>query len=368
MKLRAVLIISILLIGSIIQAQNFPIGVFSTTSSSTIDANNIATIKSLGVNWLINTTWNPALLTDVNIIASNVRDENDLVSYYSSGQYNKLETEDSVGNSVVGIKHDIGCISGSYYYSGRVADTTKYLIRGPNYHQYTTYSFPTLSGQVIPYRLRIKMRMGTTALGTGDTVCKLTVYYKNGDKYATLLDTVMKRTDLSTTDAIYLFRYTYNNYLIQPNIIVNPVNGLPKISSTTIETPLTDGIQYRIKWYGNRELYVDYIELYDETIWRNYLDDPSQIRSDISRYANDNNFATLKYWYGCDEPTSRDSYIPYKIIDTLLNNLSTPKPLQTTFFPQWNNILNSEYQIPLFVSKCNPVQFMFDYYPVETKW
>lgn len=370
MKRRVLILFCVLLFALNIRAQDFPVGVFSATDSSLIDANNLSTVKNLGVNWLINTTWRPSTLTDVNVIAFNARNANDFISYYASGMYNKFEAEDSVGNGVVGIKHEIGRKMGNYYYSDTVPDINKYLIKGPNYHQNMKYAFKGLMGRPIPFNLKIRMRIGTVPRGTGDTICQITVFYKNGLKSTPLMDTVMKINNLSTNDADYLFQYKYMNYFNLPDPVINPRNGFPEVTSMPNTVPIEDGVQFMIKWCGNRELFIDCLELYDQEIWNDFILSSQQVKDNITNYANNNNFNSLKYWYGFDEPTSRDSYIPYKLIDSLLqHSTSSQKPLFTTFYPQWNNSLNNETQIPLFINTYNPAQFMFYYYPVEkAKW
>lgn len=370
MNRKVLFLVSILLFALNICAQDFPVGVYSATDSSQLDANNISTIKSLGVNWLINTTWRPSTLTDVNVIALNARHAGDRIAYYASGMYNKFEAEDSVGNGVVGIKHGIGRKDTNYYYSGTIPDLNKYLIYGPNYHQNMKYVFHTVMGQSIPYKLKIKMRMGTSPLGTGDTICTIKVFYKNGAKSATLMEEGMRINDLRTYDSVYSFQYYYDTYLSLPSPRINPTNGFPEVTSRPYSDPIEDGVQFMIKWYGNRELFVDYIELYDGRIWDEFLRNSPQVITSITSYADSCNFPTLKYWYGFDEPQSRDSYIPYRLIDSLLQHAtSSRKPLFTTFFPQWNNSLNNEAQMPLFINEYNPSQFLFYYYPFESaKW
>jgi tetratricopeptide (TPR) repeat protein len=370
MKKIILLTLYLLLVATKTYPQNFPVGVFSPTSDSLQDHNNISTITSLGINWIINTTWDTSAINGVNVIGCNARNQNDHIGYYVSGMYNKFSAKENVDAYSVGIKHEFGSENGNYFSSGSNTNNKGLLlIKGPNYHQNMKYVFPGLAESPIDYNLRIKMRRGSAQLLSGDTVCKITVYYKNGNKYAVLLDTVMTAFNLSTSDQIYSFKYNYTKYIDNPEVLVNSSTGMAKIESASNQSPLTDGIQYFVKWYGTRELFIEYLELYDNRIWGYFISSLPQTANLIKDYANSHNFSTLKYWYGFDEPMSRDSYIPFKTIDSLLGATPRPKSLFTTFFPQWNNQLNNENQIPLFINTYNPKQFMFYYYPVEkAKW
>ena len=82
----------------------------------------------------------------------------------------------------------------------------------------------------------------------------------------------------------------------------------------------TTFVQFIVQWYGNYELYVDRIEVLDNIIWGKYVDNQSQVITNIQTQVNsfaDWDQTKLKYFYAADEPSTIDSYIPYKTVQAI---------------------------------------------------
>ncbi len=353
--------------------QKFRTGVYSNLSPTDSSRQNLKQVNEMGPNTVINQVSysnrdSLQALFD-SVIAINAYKQNDYIYRYSSGYYTKWQAEDSMDINAVtpGIKHQFGTNSGAYWYSG--TDSTnigKLLVTGPDYIQDRRYKF-WYNTYPINYVVNFNMKIDG-ALTPGVPVCEISVKYttSNGN------DTVLNKKILYASDLSNSFKDTSLSYTIPDTIKgkqsgspVAMIDGIPKYTEAMQQTAVYDsayGVQFNVKWLGSRNLYVDYIEVYDQDIWGDYLLDPNTAQTRILNYASSAGTNNTEYWYSLDEPQSIDNYEPYKVVDSILTSHGYP-PLITAFYPAWNGKRNYEWTIKRFLETVHPKMLMYDYYP-----
>ncbi len=117
---------------------------------------------------------------------------------------------------------------------------------------------------------------------------------------------------------------------------------------------IADSVEFKVKWYGKRDLWVDCVEIHDprgDSLMQGYCDDA--IINQASQYAGN---PTLIGWYLLDEPGSIDCYAPYHHIDSLLNSVN-PDQRAITCYGQLGDI-------DKFLAIAKPERVMIDDYPL----
>lgn len=136
------------------------------------------------------------------------------------------------------------------------------------------------------------------------------------------------------------------------------------------DTDTLKGISFQVDYRGHKNLYVDYIEVWDQDVWNNYYN--IKTRQDVinriqnyPRLKNIKNNSKQIFWYAADEPQTLDLYTPIRTIDSLAK-IKTGIPLITEFNPQWNGWRNGDKTIQKFVDRVKPQRLMIDYFPYWT--
>ena len=125
-------------------------------------------------------------------------------------------------------------------------------------------------------------------------------------------------------------------------------------------------IEFKIYWYGNRQLYVDYVKVYDYSGNRLMTGQVDQAIKDyvsqswVHDYRLTNGDTVVYRWFLVDEPYYIDCFEPSRYIDSLLREKSTER-VGFQVFNQWGSDLEHEYFI-----RQNPKEYSIDIYP--TRW
>ncbi|MBK6915739.1 MAG: hypothetical protein IPH11_19520 [Ignavibacteriales bacterium] len=121
------------------------------------------------------------------------------------------------------------------------------------------------------------------------------------------------------------------------------------------------GIQFKVTWFGNKQLYVDNFQVFDERIGSRIVDLYPQVVFDITSFANKyNDWDNIKYFFNVSEPQTIDRYTPMKIVDDILEAMNKPKGI-AEFFPQWNGWRNGDRTIYKFKEMANPEKIMMEF-------
>ena len=371
---KSIYVVLILLTSVLIfPQQKFRTGVYSQLSPTDDDKQNLKQVYEMGANTVINQVTNSnrdsleALFDSVIVI--NAFHATDYVHHYSAGYYTKWEVENDISINVAtpGIKHEFGTPGSSYWFSGiNSSNIEKYLVTGPDYRQDRKYK-QWYDTSTINYTVNFNMKIDGL-LTYGLPVCEISVGYRTeSGQFATLISQTYNANQLSNSFKNYILNYTIPEYIngSATQSVKNSISGgTEKYSERPMQTEDigTYGVQFNIKWLGNRNLYVDYIEVYDQSIWGTYLDDPATANSQILNYAVSEATENTQYWYSLDEPHSIDNYEPYKVVENILTSHGY-QPLITAFYPGWDGQRNHEWTIKRFLETVQPKKFMYDYYP-----
>jgi parallel beta-helix repeat protein len=123
-------------------------------------------------------------------------------------------------------------------------------------------------------------------------------------------------------------------------------------------------VDFRIYWFGNRALYIDYVKVYDYN--GNQLMS-GQRDSDIINYVSQSwvtepiqgtGEPVVYRWYMRDEPWSIDHYAPYRHIDSLLKSVS----IERMGFQAYTDFANSD-NVHEYMLRENPKDYCIDPYP-----
>jgi hypothetical protein len=133
------------------------------------------------------------------------------------------------------------------------------------------------------------------------------------------------------------------------------------------------GIQFCVDWLAKDNkstLYIDYIEVYDNDGWNDYLENPKYVDSLVTTYAQKySKWQNLKYWLGHDEPSSLDAYTPIKIVDDMIQSAYDGAPsLINNFFPYWELTVNNDSQLVRYYNTVQPEKLFIDFFPFLSGW
>lgn len=380
--LQYAMVIAILIIAEVKpQTEEFPVGVFTNLQpldyiNPIYPPQNHNTIEAMGVNGVIQFITQDNRLDlqrYTNLIGFNTHFETDRVAYYASGYYSRWEAEDSIDYyaNTPGVKHEFGYRGTDYFASGNIpSQAGKYLVTGPDYYQNREQRFWPYSGGEITYNVKFRLKIAGNTADTV-TVCKLqVVYYAPNGNYSILKDTTLHANDLANNYVDKIFDYkipeTIGSYSFPANHASPEGDGFPERDDSYNGR---QGIRFNVIWLGNRELFVDYIEVYDNRIGLDFLPVNRQIVATrcLTYAANypQTQWPNLKYWYGLDELQSIDNFEPYRIVDSILNVNGLPR-LITTYYPEWDGVRDHEIDLKRFVQQVQPARVMYYYYPYNS--
>ena len=350
----AMLIVLVLCSASLYsQTVRFPVGVYAQNNS----LDNQLQLDSLGLDIVVQSIHNNySLWNKFDLFALN-DDINDYIHYYTCGSYNVWRaSENNTSTIFPGIKHEIGQAAGGCWETKDNDLTNKYLVKGPDYYQNGIYqgTVPRYKGDTINYQadFQLKIEGNTTATVP---VCELSVYYN--DDSTVLASRVLLARDMSNSFAKYSLPYHYK-------ISSHKIKGDDPREITDGYKP--QGIQFRVKWLGNRKLIADSITVYDDNIGVDFTTPKGRtyIANKVKNYANAHiQESRIKYWMSMDEPHSNDNYMPYRIVDSILQTSTNYHRLITALYPEWDGVRNYENTIGRFISLAKPERLMFWYYP-----
>jgi len=380
--LQYAMVITILNIADIKpQAEEFPVGVFTNLGPDDYvnhhyPSQNHSQIEAMGVNGVIQFITQDNRLDlqrYTNLIGFNTHYETDQIAKYASGYYSRWEAEENtvpLSANYPGIKHEFGELGGNdCWKSGAIVPSHigEYLITGPDYYQNREHRFWPYSGGDITYNVKFRLKIdGNTTENIN--VCKLqVVYYAPNGNYSVLKEQTFKANELSNNyvDKVldYTIPETIGSYAFPANHASPEGDGFPERDDTYNGR---QGVRFNVIWLGNRELYVDYIEVYDDRIGKDLRPEfRGEVAYNCSTYAANypqTQWPNLKYWYGLDEPQTIDNFDPYRIVDSILNVNGFPR-LITTYYPEWHGYRDNEIDLKRFVEQVQPARVMYYYYP-----
>jgi hypothetical protein len=376
MKLRAILVILVIIV-TVLNAQEFPVGVYICTDSLRRPNTNYEEIKEMGVNWVVEYADNNTKpnLDSLNVIALNSDSEKDLILHYTAGYYSKWEAEEgaslALDYSNPGIRHEAGIQAGSYWRANKQTPVGKKIVCGPYYEQARTYNLG-YNMNVVRYKANFMLRYVAVPSENTYPVCKIMVRYTILDQdlsgyfqiSETLEERVLNSDELSSTFDLHTLTYSVPEK-IQTKSTLMDYPHLDKLTSTKYPPY---GVEFIVEWLDDSQLGtldIDYIEVFEDQIWSRYFNNEGDINPLILNYANRavyQNWNNLKYWYGVDEPYTIDQYIPYKKINDLLTSNGYPG-LISAFYPNWAGKRNWEISSERFLNIVQPEKLMYDYYP-----
>ena len=351
------------------------------------------------------------LLQGLDFEAVNGERLDEWIFYYSTAYYSKWEAEeDQINRYKVGFKHRervegeeiLGDLIGSSAtFLGRQCWSTvgltlarDSLIYGPHYHQEKVYKrwpdenlYPGYDRYDLRYTPRFIMAL-TNPNSVPDTqvVCRLRVIARyreaNPNPYGNDSDMVLKERILKVSDfapydtfkVFYFGNLPAERWYIYPSEFRDPQDGsnkrenLPSEGIQYFDRWGDQGVQFCIDWLRNDtncNLYIDYIDVYDNEGGQDFPDYPDTVKARVANYALDfpqSLWPNMKYWAGCDEPSSLDDYIPMKTVDSILDLIDAPR-LLTTFYPWWEGTVNGDNQLERYYNTVHPKKLMIDFFP-----
>jgi hypothetical protein len=388
MKIKSLLLIVLISFVPVLQvtiyAQNaFPYGTWLNDNDS-VNQDVYSKVNELGMNYLVQyaragSDEIKAKLNPYNLIAVKEDKPEDYIGHYARGYYCKWESEENqLDSRIVGVKHNAG-LSTTYnnvtcWSSQGAQSQTLNIVNGPDYKQDKKYRL-SFDNTQINYTVNFNMAYIPAYNEQLDNVaCRIGVRYKyqviiNGVGQIITDETFptmqIKVSDLSASFQKKSLDYNYQNYL-------SAIYADSLLSVTYPSTLVYDdgawgtGIEFYIDFLGQGTLYVDYIEVYDQAIWRNnfIIADQAIISANkIKAFANSySDWTKLQYFYAADEPQTIDQYEPIRFVDSVLN-ANGNKRIISAFYPQWNGARNGEYTTQRYKEQANPQTIMTDYYP-----
>ena len=370
------------------QAQQFTIGTYLDMEYNN-DMRVYPLLDSLHINTLMAHTplADLVILSNYNLLAFKEDNPQDYIAYYARGYYKKWNAnENQTNNLATGVKHNGGTATNFYgvpcWSSGNGVGRIDSLVHGPDYRQDKFYrlffeSSPHKIYYTANYYLAIEDHPSFSPL-PGDTVCKISVVFRYKKKVGNIVDS---ECTTETLDSAYLrvmdfsenifnkktLSYKYPSYIKNSRGKDLELEQITNSDTLYIDDYPGTGIEFKVDWLGAKKLYVEGIEVYDDYIWNDYITSPTITIGRINTFASQySNWGNIKYWYVNDEPQTLDSYEPYRVIDSILNNNNKPGVI-TTFYPQWEGRRNGDITLSKFKTLAKPQQLLMDYYPFWTE-
>jgi len=414
-ELWGLIIIVLIFFNAIIKAQEtpppdeFPVGTQIGPESFV----NIPAIREALDSSGLNTLYNRAdedrktFLANYSLLAVNTQSKFEYISHYTTGFYSKWEAEENQTDSArVGIKHydsqgntfgQVAFWENAWCWSteGLSAPACS-LMYGPHYRQEKRYKrlydmdITRWGRDTVQYVVRFNMALSNPqGVPSDEDVCKIKVVfrYKNlqDDKHydAVFKSRVLKVSDFNSDSSfkdIYLHENPDSNWYQYPDSFVVPRNSDKIVNPSAGTLNYVDyesytGIQYWVEWLRNDtkcNLYIDYVELYDNDGWNFYLEDPIGVSDSIKAYAQSfSDWDNIIYWAGVDEPYIIDTYMPVHIVDSLIRSYPVQAPpLTTPFNPTWtwDHKVNGEDQMVQYYNIAKPSKLNVSINPCYEDW
>jgi hypothetical protein len=325
----------------------------------------------------------------------------DWISYFTHAKYKKWEAEgEQLFDGYVMVKHEFGNQYSEGNITGWTSETVnpinegKFLMMGPNYWQFPRYTFTNgYNSTHIIYKAVFRMKINAPSevalpvceifvtqsrydKNTGTWILKDTLTYLPGQPKVITLTT----NDLSTTYQDFEIQYWYKGFYTPGEYGGGDDPPPPGIIQERPEEQENDGwwnegsqVQFKVKWLGNRELFVDYIEVYDQLIWENwFIEDYTGLISNVITYnqefatQNSEFYSKLKYYGTLDEPHVIDCYEPLRKVQEILDEQNINADLLTHWYPGWNAVNFWDGNDPTWPRYCElaqPKKVMFWYGP-----
>ncbi len=200
------------------------------------------------------------------------------------------------------------------------------------------------------YTARFRIRGGVppdSGIGETDTVAVIMVWTSQGGFVAS--DPLLNN-ELTTSYDEYVLFYQINGTTF------TPCCGAEPLSPDTVTT------EYKIYWYGNRDIFVDRVRVYDDRGYRLFTNagvrDP--IQQAVQEAWVDTSF--VYRWYLQDEPNSIDRFGVYREIDSLISNVDSTHKRRPGMACMYRPNLREE-----FAHLADPAEFMQDWYPISPR-
>lgn len=284
----------------------------------------------------------------------------DYIYFYSGAYYTKWDATKEEIPYVLGLKHKFGeivSINGKDYWSSKTGHPADTLIKGPNYKQETRYrssGYPTMwDNEVQTYEVNFDMILKNTPLPSqlNDTMCAIMVWVKysidNTIYQDTLAYKLLKVGDIGDAGEQTL-TYDFSTYC--KNAFASKINQVEVGECPPGSKQLID-VEFKVVYLNPaHELLIDFIEVYDQNIWRDWLKDQglqtiarNNIANYLQKFKSENlDFYKnhLKYFIGVDEPSPVDTYVPHAFVQSVLDSLNNvwtdgAPQLFTHFYPGW---------------------------------
>jgi parallel beta-helix repeat protein len=366
----------------------FPIGTFLYSENTNV----YEKMDSSGMNYMVSGFTDYTQNSPIKLMGIEANQPDDYIPKYAMGYYTRWQAEkDEVALLETGVKHPVE--NGSYVYGQvenylgatcwasemNVGHTVNNLIWGPNYKQEKKYKWYEYQqqGLLILYRTNFRLALRYAGQYPDTTsICKLSVYYRykwiyqqeEGYASITLSESVLRKSDF-LTESFYPFT---SDYIYPSNLTETRQGKSPDYLYTEADTVFIDdipetGIEFRIDWFDVGKLYVDYVEVYDQLIWNDYIQTPQIVANRIRDYANRfEDWNSLEYWFAYEEPNTIDSYTPFHIVDSLIQHhqgINKRKPLATIIYEHWNGQVNGDWHLQKFIELAKPTKLMIDWFP-----
>lgn len=377
------------------QSEEYTYGVFSHLPSSANYQRAKAYLDSAGFNIIVDGIV-PDTTTTLNqsLIGIKENSPEDYIAYYSKGYYSKWEAEnEEFAFGKVWFKHPykIGTTHYNHYvlgqvetHQGSVCWATQReagywidsVLWGPHYHQDKEYDF-SFEKSKITYIASYRLAFSNIPQKSLDTeVCRLKVTYSY--RYGEYPDTHIVVRELSSKTlrvGDFPSDESFRNFTISYQLPDRPTvkdRRLPENWIASADTVFEDdvplsGVEFKLEWSGIGKLFIDYVEVYDSLVWGDDFIDPLRrelIINNIKTYAiNHQNITKLRHWFVNDESNSIDTYLPMRIVDSLVNTVTAGKNTITEIYPHWRGELNGEHHLKQFVQISNTKKLMIDMYP-----
>jgi hypothetical protein len=391
-----IIIIALLLYSITVSAQETPAGedkfyigaeFHNQTIENTIfyDPFDTSGMNTISQRADIMSTW--SYIKDYKILAGNVQNKTDWIAHYTTCYYSKWEAEENQTDEArVGVKHKWGQQAFwndtvSCWSTIGITDPKNSIMFGPHYRQdkrYKRWLYDTCYNQpgCLSYTPRFRMALDNHGGANSDEdVCiiKVVFSYRYENTYpqdTTFIQRTLKVRDFDSSggfDDFYLDPNTFLGRYEYPPEFSLPMKflvaeGLPSPVGY-IDSESFTGIQFCVDWLRDDTLctlYIDYVEVYDNNGWNEYIDDPSYVDTLIISYAqnyNNENWQNIRYWLGVDEPYSIDCYTPIRVVDELVRSVNPNTPLVVPFNPTWswdNYEINGEDEVSMFYNIAKP--------------
>ena len=406
------IIITLLLFSTITIAQESPQSEFVLAGGPSYEKLFVDTVYNsfvqCGFNTMVGqaTSESKSRLDPFNLQVINMQDTLQLIYYYSSSYYSKWEAEeDQPDKNKVGVKHSAG--KTAYWNDGStpvlcwstkdIVGPTDTIVYGPTYHQekwYRRWLYRSPSELFdLQYTPRFRMALARDpSVDTTQNVCRLYVlvkyrrkvnnnYIDDSDSTYVLTDTIyLKVSDFPSNGQFKDFylseipsqrTYEYPE-MFRSDLTTDKMVALPD-SIYREDRDGGQGVQFCIDWLRSDTLctlFIDNIEVYDNDGWNYYLSEPYITTQNIRTYAqNYSDWTNIKYWLGGHEPSSIDSYLPIKTVDSILQSDSVnAPPLINVVWPSWTLKLNGESQLERYYNTVLPNKLLLEDHPISASY